>query len=310
LTQSPVLNASANKASAAPAVTSTWTQSLEAGTQPEPAQLRDHLVAVHSAHAGFTEGCAAQCVDASGRNSYQLLADVIDPARHARALDLACGSGVLLDVCQRKFGAQVALTGIDMSADELALARVRLPDPAIKLHAGLAQDLAFLGADGFDVVLCHWALTLMGEVPAVLGEIGKVLAPGGVFSAIVDGAHATAPGYDEVNDIIYGAVRKAYPAYGEIELGDPRVRTDAALHALVAAAFPAASIEIRSTVVTLRASPDVLAREAAGFFYAIYVLSPEAKMALLADLEAFFANRAVDGVGVFAMPINQLIVQT
>ncbi|MEL6747662.1 MAG: hypothetical protein AAFO79_07610, partial [Pseudomonadota bacterium] len=65
-----------------------------------------------------------------------------------------------------------------------------------------------------------------------------------------------------------------------------------------------------STGVMLRATPDVLAREAAGFFYAIYVLSPEAKMALLADLEAFFANRAVDGVGVFAMPINQLIVQT
>ena len=72
-----------------------WTQRLRCSERPSELELREHLLAVHRRHAGFTESCARRCRDGSGRNSYEWLAEAIDPNRHQRVLDLACGSGVL-----------------------------------------------------------------------------------------------------------------------------------------------------------------------------------------------------------------------
>ena len=72
-----------------------------------------------------------------------------------------------------------------MSADELTLARQRVPDPAVKLHLGLAQHMAFIADRSIDVVLCHWGLTLMDPVEQVLAEVRRVLRPEGILAAIV-----------------------------------------------------------------------------------------------------------------------------
>lgn len=114
-----------------PNIESCWTRSLQRGEQPTHENLREHIMAVHRDHAGFTESCASRCRDELDRNSYELLANSVDPARHKSVLDLACGSGVLLEICNQRFGPDIALTGVDMSAEELALARQRIPDPTI-----------------------------------------------------------------------------------------------------------------------------------------------------------------------------------
>lgn len=102
---------------------SQWTQSLSRHERPSDADLRDHLMTVHRAHAGFTESCAIQCRDRSGLSSYEFLAEVVDPSLHRCVLDLACGSGVLLEICHRRCGSGTALIGLDMSFAELDLAR-------------------------------------------------------------------------------------------------------------------------------------------------------------------------------------------
>lgn len=286
-----------------------WSQRLQRGERPNRSELREHLLEVHRQHPGFTEACAARCRHASGRNSYEWLAEIVDPARHRTVLDLACGSGALTALCHERFGGRVDLIGVDMSADELALARRRVPDPAVVLHCGMAQEMDFIADQSIDAVICHWALTLMDPIEPVLGEVRRVLRPNGILAAIVDGEMSTASGYDELHHLIYGWVQREYPGYGEIDLGDARVRTTAALAELVGNSFPGAGVRIEAAVVNQLGAPDALAQEVAGFFYAAFVLSPPSRTRMLREIASLFARQGRDGLGRFSMPINRLVVQ-
>lgn len=286
-----------------------WSQCLQRGERPSRSELREHLLEVHRQHPGFTEACAARCRDSSGRNSYEWLAEVVDPARDRTVLDLACGSGALTALCHERFGGQVKLIGVDMSADELALARRRVPDPAVVLHCGMAQEMGFIADHSIDAVICHWALTLMDPIEPVLAELRRVLRPNGILAAIVDGDMSTASGYEELHDLVYGWVQREHPGYGEIDLGDARVRTTAALADLVESSFPGADVSIEAAVVNQLGASDALAREVAGFFYAAFVLPPASRSQMLREIESLFARQGRDGLGGFSMPINRLVVR-
>lgn len=104
-----------------------------------------------------------------------------DPAR-GRVLDLACGTGpVLRMLAQALPGA--ALYGIDLSPHYIAHARRHLQDIVpLSLMVENAEQLPFV--DGwFDAVVNVYLLhELPPEVRSrVLGEVFRVLAPGGVF---------------------------------------------------------------------------------------------------------------------------------
>lgn len=165
---------------------------------------------------------------------------------------------MLLELCLQRFGTEVSLVGVDMSADELRLARQRLPGTGIDLYEGVAQDLHFIADGTIDLIFCHWALTLMDPVISVLHEARRVLARNGTFAAIIDGDPVTAPGYVDVHSLIYEWVQRRYPEYGTIELGDARVRTKKALLELAREAFTGAHIEIEPAVLRLYASPAIL----------------------------------------------------
>jgi hypothetical protein len=123
----------------------------------------------------------------------------------------------------------------------------------------------------------------------------------------VDGAAGTAPGYAEVDATIFRYVRDAYPMYGDLDLGDPRVREAGSLSALVGEAFGGAEVAVEPGVVSMSADPATLAREASGFFYAAFVLGEEARAAMLDELSALFA--AQGPAPAFHMPINRLVVR-
>jgi ubiquinone/menaquinone biosynthesis C-methylase UbiE len=290
-------------------IRSAWTRQIESGQQPSSADLQDHLAAVHDKNAGFTEVCAWNCRDSDGKNSYDLLADIIDQEHHSNVLDLACGSGVLLDLCHQRFGTKVALSGADMSEAELRLARDRLAHTNIAFHQGMAQNLTFIADASVDVILCHWALTLMAPVASVFANVKRVLKKNGIFAAIIDGDAKTAPGYQEIHDIIYASAQREYPDYEAIDLGDPRVRTAAALKELAAQSFIGADIKIMPMVLSFYASPDTLAREAAGFFYASFVLSAAVHQQMLIDLESHFSTNQQDGSSCFTLPVNRLVIR-
>ena len=172
-----------------------WTRLVGGGTAPDADALRGHLRSIHRDNAGFTERCAGQCRDAAGRTTYDWLMAAVDPVAHHSVLDLACGSGALLALCDAGLPATTRLAGLDMSPDELDLAHKRLPAGRARLIEGRAQHLDAFADGSVDAVLCHWALTLMDPVQPVLAEIARVLDPRGRFAAIVDGPMALAPGY-------------------------------------------------------------------------------------------------------------------
>lgn len=289
---------------------SDWTDAVARGAVPDPAALQDHLRRVHRDHAGFTEGCAARCRDAHGRSSYEWLSEAVDPRAHGSVLDLACGSGPLLDICHRRFPAELTLVGVDMSPEELALARARLPESRARLIEARAQALGMLPDGSVDVGLCHWALTLMDPVTPVLAEMARIVSPTGRFAAIVDGPMDAAPGYEALHDLIYGYVQAELPEYGTTDLGDPRIREAGSLASLVGRAFPDASVTVEPNLVSMEGPADRIAEEAAGFFYAAFVLPEESRAAMLAELTALLAQSDTSGAGGrFVMPINRLVVQ-
>ncbi len=284
-----------------------WTRALRRGDAPSHADLREHLLEVHRTYAGFTESCALRCRDSQGRNSYEWLAELVDPGRHNAVLDLGCGSGILGEICLQSPNVE-SLIGVDMSAAELILAERRLSDDRATLHRGLAQDLGFLEPDAVDVVLCHWALTLMDPVEPVLSEIARVMRPGGVFGAIVDGDLQSGAGYDELNSLIFSHVAAECPGYADTDLGDPRVRSTEELLDLVSDSIEGCRVLAEPGVVALTGAPATLAKEAVHFFYASFVLSRDAHRMMVGEVEAFFEARSEDGEARFEMPINRLVV--
>ncbi len=286
-----------------------WSRSVESGEKPSDVSLRDHLLTVHRADTGFTETCAQQCCDYEGRNTYDILADLIDPRCDDVVLDLGCGSGPLIGLCHKRYGQHIKLIWVDMSPDELVLARRRVADRNVRFQQALAQDLSFIETNSLDVVLCHWALTLMDPVDAVLDELNRTIALGGLLGAITDGEMTTAPGYAEIHYLIYDFVQREYPSYASFELGDPRVRSSTELTKVVDAAFEGAAIKVSPVLLRWQASASVLAREVARFFYATHVLSPPLRIALIRELRVLFRAQNQGEEACFSMPVNLLRVR-
>ncbi len=99
-----------------------------------------------------------------------------------RILDAGCGSGPLFAELRER-GADV--TGIDASAGMLELARKRLGDGADLRQVDLRDELPF--ADGvFDDITASLVLHYMEDWGPTLGELRRVLKPGGRLIASVD----------------------------------------------------------------------------------------------------------------------------
>lgn len=77
------------------------------------------------------------------------LCRVVAELRPRAVLDVGCGEGYMLDALRRS-GLGASLSGVDTSADAIAVARARLGD-GVRLEVADARGL--VGLDGFDVVL-------------------------------------------------------------------------------------------------------------------------------------------------------------
>ena len=290
---------------------SIWTDSLARNLCPDGNALVDHLRTVHQEHTGFTEACASSCRDETGRNSYEWLAELVPDNEGLRVLDLACGSGPLLKILFDR-NKNLNLKGIDMCPEELALAKTRLINSGVNLIESKAQNLTAINDNSIDIVLCHWALTLMDPIAPVLDEVRRVLTSEGRFAALVDGPMNAAPGYAEVHDLIYSYVQEEIPSYGEIDLGDPRIRGSESLSNLVHKTFPEAYVTIETNVVSMEGPVTQVAEIAAGFFYAAFVLKPEKRKLMITSLSNLLAiskeSTDTERQGRFSMPISRLLV--
>jgi ubiquinone/menaquinone biosynthesis C-methylase UbiE len=93
-------------------------------------------------------------------------------------LEVAIGTGLNLD----SYPDDVRITGIDLSPEMLAHARRRAETSGreVTLQVGDAQRLAFPDAS-FDTVVCTFSLCGIPDDRAAVGEMWRVLRPGGLL---------------------------------------------------------------------------------------------------------------------------------
>jgi len=93
----------------------------------------------------------------------------------AHVLDLACGTGDFLRILD---GAGLAPLGMDLSWGMLQANGTGIP---LAQADGAALPVAAASVDG---ITCGYALRNFTDLPAVLGELGRVLRPGGRISLL------------------------------------------------------------------------------------------------------------------------------
>ncbi|MCS6855649.1 MAG: metalloregulator ArsR/SmtB family transcription factor [Elioraea sp.] len=100
-----------------------------------------------------------------------------------RLLDLGTGSGRLLELLAPR---AESATGVDLSRDMLAAARARLGAAGLGHVALRRADAARLPFPdrSFDLVTACMLLHHVDDPAAVIGEAGRVLAPGGLFALL------------------------------------------------------------------------------------------------------------------------------
>jgi SAM-dependent methyltransferase len=103
-----------------------------------------------------------------------------------RLVDVACGSGLALELARAR-GAVCA--GIDASARLVAVARDRSPDADIRVGDMYAMPWT---DESFDVATSFRGI--WGTTPDAIGEIYRVLVPGGRFGLTVWGHIKVSPG--------------------------------------------------------------------------------------------------------------------
>ncbi|MCB9627298.1 MAG: methyltransferase domain-containing protein [Sandaracinaceae bacterium] len=118
------------------------------------------------------------------------------PVPHALAgkvvLDLGCGTGRDVFVLAQLVGPTGTVHGVDMTAEQLELARSTegwhaerfgFARPNTRFHLGFMEDLGALGFEdgGVDVVVSNCVVNLSPRKDRVLAEVARVLRAGGEF---------------------------------------------------------------------------------------------------------------------------------
>lgn len=120
------------------------------------------------------------------------VADAAQVRPGQRALDVACGTGVLARELASRTGAAGRVVGIDPNPGMLAVAKQLAP--AIEWREGVAESLPFPDRS-FDAVVSQFGLMFFTDRHQALREMLRVLAPGGRLAVAVWGALDSMPAY-------------------------------------------------------------------------------------------------------------------
>lgn len=108
------------------------------------------------------------------------LVELADLRQGERVLDVACGTGVVARLAAQQVGATAEITGLDLNAGMLRVARSlpSLPGAPVTWVEGSALTMPLPDAS-FDVMLCQQGVQFFPDQRAGLQEFKRVLVPGG-----------------------------------------------------------------------------------------------------------------------------------
>jgi SAM-dependent methyltransferase len=134
----------------------------------------DDPAAVRAQYADETRLAARKRAHARGEgpDAREVLFQAVARARPRRVLEVGCGEGELAERMVRELG--VDLVAVDQSERMVELTRAR----GIDARVGDVQDLDFPDA-AFDCAVAAWMLFHVANLERALGELARVLRPGG-----------------------------------------------------------------------------------------------------------------------------------
>lgn len=143
--------------------------------------------------------------EATGRRAVASLA--LRPG--ARVLDLPCGSGASALAAAAAVGPGGHVTAVDVSGGLLALARRKAEARGIANVEFVRADMRETGyEDGsFDAVVCVFGVFFVPDRPALMRELWRLVAPGGVLAVTTWGPDVLEPGASA----FWAAVRDVRP---------------------------------------------------------------------------------------------------
>jgi ubiquinone/menaquinone biosynthesis C-methylase UbiE len=127
--------------------------------------------------ASFPEMYERQLVAPLFRPFAELTLDELKVAPGDRALDIACGTGIVARLAIERQRGKGHVVGVDISKDMLAVARAT--EPRIDWREGNAEALPLREGERFDVVTCQQGPQFFADKPKAADEMRRALAKGG-----------------------------------------------------------------------------------------------------------------------------------
>jgi ubiquinone/menaquinone biosynthesis C-methylase UbiE len=202
-----------------------YQKKILSGQTPTDSDWNDYLRASHEVAPSMTPNAYEAPKSSDGLNSYQVLVQAADDAeKPKRVLDLACGDGHLAKYIRHQYGPSTEIVGVDMSDREIALAKQQYRDDGIAFRKESAAQIHEPN-HSFDLVLCHMAFMLMSPLDAIIGEVARVLRPGGYFVGIVGGGPISTGFLPVYQGLFREFMKQKFPLFKPVVGGDPRART-------------------------------------------------------------------------------------
>jgi len=116
-----------------------------------------------------------------GKHVTDALVDYAAPIPGERVLDVACGTGAPSLKVARQVGPAGSVVATDLSEEPLKIAAERASERGlsnIRFERADVHELPYADAE-FDLVTCRFGVMFFRDLPRALGEIRRVLKPGG-----------------------------------------------------------------------------------------------------------------------------------
>jgi SAM-dependent methyltransferase len=188
---------------------------MEAGSTAERPDIRPQL---HAMWAGVAGGWAehADFVDERGAEVTEKLLQLSTPHAGDRVLELACGPGGLGLAAAKLVGPDGAVVLSDVAAEMTAIAARRAEALGLGNVSTCVLDLEAIDQPdaSYDAVLCREGLMFATDPARALGEIRRVLRPGGRVALAVWGPRARNPWLGVVLDAVTAQIGVPVPPPG------------------------------------------------------------------------------------------------
>ena len=210
------------------------------------------------------------------------LTRLVAPWPGERVLDVACGTGVLTSLLVERVGPSGHVTGLDLDAGMLAVARSLLDAPNVDWWEASALAMPF--ADGaFDLVTCQQGLQSFPDRATGMAEMRRVLKPGGRMALACWRSAAFNPVWKLLEEALGRLVGPEAAALPPLALGD----ADALRRLAWTAGFTDVTVRIDGRLARFP-SPEEFVRRT--------VLGAPTMLSVLAAADADAHRRLVDEV--------------